>query len=125
MTTFRRFFILLFRLHYGVYIFLSAIFISQSINLFTSIFAVDSPPARYRILMVSASFSLLSAVFWTILAWRLEAIERVSYGAASQSALTTWQSLINSVVIQLVILLSIALGLSILSILSLLWNWPG
>lgn len=108
-----------FRINPNIYIFLSAIFVAQFVNLFTSVFGADKRPDRYVELSVSAALALLSGVIWSLLAWQLEAIERVAYAGdqgGEGASRKTWEDLAVAVQFRLVSLFILGLTAGICSL---------
>ena len=68
----------LLRVNANIYSFLSGIFLSMSINLYASILSQDVLPSRWRILALSSACTLVSALFWSAIAWQLDGIQKLA-----------------------------------------------
>ena len=70
------------KLNTNYYSFLSGVFISVSINLYTGVFSGDDIPARWMVLLASALLTLVSSLFWAIIAWELDSIQTLALSDA-------------------------------------------
>jgi hypothetical protein len=67
-----------FSLSPNFYAFLGGVFISTAVNLYTGIFASDDTPLKWRAVLVSAILAAVSGAMWSVIAWNLEMINRLS-----------------------------------------------
>jgi uncharacterized membrane protein len=75
-------FLKILRVNANYYSFLSGVFISVSIGLYTAVFATDEIPSRWRILLLSALLTFVSSLFWSAFAWELDAIQKLAIAEA-------------------------------------------
>src|SRR5436190_24253647 len=61
----------------NIYSFFSGAMISVSVNLYTGIFSNDTAPSRWLQVLAATLLTAASSVFWGLLAWRLEAIQKL------------------------------------------------
>jgi hypothetical protein len=66
-------------------VFVAAIFLSNCVNVFTTIYAVPGKPVHSAALICSCGSSLLAAGLWTALASKKELIEKAVASGASRS----------------------------------------
>lgn len=71
--------LVLLRLNPAYYSFVSGIFISVSINLYTGIFSSNDIPLTWLTLLISAVATLVSSIFWTLIALDLDRLRRLAY----------------------------------------------
>lgn len=67
-----------FRLSPNYFAFLSGVFISASINLYTSIVLMERASSRFQAILVGSVLLFVSGVFCSIIAWNLESINRLA-----------------------------------------------
>jgi hypothetical protein len=67
-----------FSLSPNFYAFLGGVLISTAVNLYTGIFASDGMPIRWRVVLLSAILAAVSGAMWSVIAWNLETINRLS-----------------------------------------------
>lgn len=67
-------------------VFIAAIFLSNSVNLFTTIYGSTDLPARYAALLFSCIASLLAAGLWTALAAKTDLIEKTIASGSPDSS---------------------------------------
>ena len=67
-----------FRLSPNYFAFLSAVFISASINLYTSIILIERTSNRFQAIFAGSILLFVSGVFCSIIAWNLESINRLA-----------------------------------------------
>jgi len=67
-----------FNLSPNFYAFLGGVFISAAVNLYTGVFAADSVPERWKIILISAFLAFISGALWSLIAWNLETINRLA-----------------------------------------------
>jgi hypothetical protein len=65
-------------------VFIAAIFLSNSVNVFTNIYGSGSVPSRYRELLASSLGSLVAAGLWTAIAGKSELIERAAMSSSPE-----------------------------------------
>lgn len=65
------------RINANYYSFLSGVFIAVSINLYTGIFSSDQVPTRWLFLIISTILTFISAAFWAIISWEIDAIQKL------------------------------------------------
>lgn len=102
-------------------IFVAAVFLSNSVNIFTNIYSGTSLPPRFVPLLISCVTSLISAALWTMFASKAELIEKTA-GLAAQDLVqrdSVRATLWNDVWIQVAIYLGFALGTSMLALVAL------
>jgi hypothetical protein len=81
----------------SVYFFLAGVMVSVSVNLYTGIFSSDTAPHRWIQITAAVILTAISALLWSLLAWRLEELQRVlsaSKGAVGDR-IETWSVLIS------------------------------
>lgn len=71
------------RIPQNLSVFIAAIFLSNSVNEFTTIYATPGKPIHSFGLIFSCVSSLLAAIFWTALAAKKESIEKAAESGAS------------------------------------------
>jgi hypothetical protein len=67
-------------------VFIAAIFLSNSVNLFTTIYGNENLPPRYSTLLFSSIASLLAAGLWTALAAKTDLIEKTVASGSQDSS---------------------------------------
>jgi hypothetical protein len=67
-------FVKVFRLSPNYFAFLGGVFISSSVNLYTSALTADPRPQRVFVLLAAAACMFVSGFAWTAIAWNLEPI---------------------------------------------------
>ncbi len=67
-----------FNLSPNFYAFLGGVFISASVNLYTGVFAGETIPSRWKIILASALLAFISGMLWSMIAWNLETINRLT-----------------------------------------------
>lgn len=67
-------------------VFIAAIFLANSVNLFTTIYGSTDFPVRYTTLLFSCIASLLAAGLWTALAAKTELIEKTVASGSPDSS---------------------------------------
>lgn len=102
-------------------VFISAIFLTNSVNLFTTIYGSTDPPERHVSLLLSCIASLLAAGLWTALAAKTDLIEKtVASGSQdSREQESIRESLWNDVWIRMAAYLVGAVILSLSALLAL------
>jgi|HubBroStandDraft_6_1064221.scaffolds.fasta_scaffold1724173_1 hypothetical protein len=63
-------------------VFVAAIYLSNSVNVFTNIYGSGSLPPRHGVLLTSCVGSLLAAALWTAVAGKSEVIERAAISSS-------------------------------------------
>lgn len=66
----------LIRLNANLVAFLSASLLGASVNLYTGALGGDQLPSRWRIILWSATATLVSSFAWAWVAWRLDAVQK-------------------------------------------------
>src|SRR5438067_1285192 len=67
----------LLRVNANFYYFLSGVFLTISINLYTGIFSSNELPGRWKVLITSIILTLVSSLFWSAIAWELDAVQKL------------------------------------------------
>jgi hypothetical protein len=100
-------------------VFIAAIFLSNSVNLFTTIYGSADIPPRYAALLFSCIASLLAAALWTALAAKTDLIEKTV--ASASPDFNKRESIRESIWNDLWIRMSIYLSAAVISSLSALF----
>jgi uncharacterized membrane protein len=70
--------LLLVRVESTHYSFLSGVFIALGVNLYTGVFASDTVPRRWLIILMAAGLSAVSSVAWMLLSWTCDPIQKTA-----------------------------------------------
>lgn len=68
----------MFRRNPAIYVFLGGVFVSMGLGFVSSIVTPTRFPDRWEVLLWASGLSLASGMFWTILGWRLDDLQRVA-----------------------------------------------
>ena len=114
--------IVLLRLSSNYYSFLGGVFISTSVNFYTTIFASDTLPTGWLFILIAAILTFVSGFFWTALAWNLEPLQAIISAAPSDyvEQKTAWEKLVSPKMKKLGTYLFISLTTAVLGLASLL-----
>lgn len=102
-------------------VFIAAVFLSNSVNLFTTIYGSTDLPARYTTLLFSCIASLLAAGLWTALAAKTDLIEKTVASGSQDSSKREFirDTLWNDVWVRMAVYLGAAVILSFSALLAL------
>ncbi len=67
------------RVNHNYYAFISGVVITVSLDLFMSLFSENQLPDGWIILVFSSLITLVSSLFWSIIAWQLDSIQSLVY----------------------------------------------
>jgi hypothetical protein len=108
----------------NAFILLGAVFISQSVNLYTNAMSPDVRPHRFSILIVAALVSFIAAAGWSFLGWALSGLQRILYSdslVGRQDREGFWMSIIDSAFMRLASSFFIAVVASVVSLVLLVF----
>lgn len=81
----------------NIYFFLAGVFVSVAVNLYTGLLSADTRPVRWIQISIAVTFTLVSALIWSVLAWQLEE-RQGTVGATTGSfgdRLQTWSIVLS------------------------------
>ena len=67
------------RVNHNYYAFISGVVITVSLDLFMGLFSENQLPAGWYILLISSFLTLISSLFWSVIAWQLDALQGLVY----------------------------------------------
>jgi uncharacterized membrane protein len=70
------------RIPTNLYVFVAAVFLANGVNLFNVVYGASHRPARSSTLLLSCAASLLAAVLWTVLASKINLIDKTAASAS-------------------------------------------
>jgi hypothetical protein len=73
------------RIPINLYVFVAATFLSNGVNLFNMVYGGDQRPSRSFTILLSCAASVGAAAFWTILASKVDLIEKTVASASRDS----------------------------------------
>src|SRR5437879_6224372 len=73
------------RIPINLYVFVAAIFLSNGVNLFNMVYGGDQRPSRSSAILLSCAASVGAAAFWTVLASKVDLIEKTVASASRDS----------------------------------------
>lgn len=111
----------LFRISPIFYSFLSGLFITVSVNIYTSIYSPDVLSKYYKALLISSGFCLASGIILIILSIKLDSLQSLAKKAPNgYDKGSVWQGLLNKDKQRLVAFLISAILLALIGMLLLL-----
>lgn len=79
------------RINPGLFSLLSGMSIATAINFYTGTFSVDQLPAKWFIFLLASFLTIISAIFWAALYWKLDMLRAVEKNSSQR---ITWELLV-------------------------------
>lgn len=113
------------RINTNYYSFLSGVFISLSINLYTGVFSGEEISPRWRVILLSSFLTFISSFCWIFVSWKLDPIQKLATSESPQgiNPEQTYKALLSGNEISLSIIFTGGMISAIIGLIVLLFGY--